>query len=298
VILGAHYDHLGVAADGGVYLGADDNASGIAALIEVAAKLKRAFTFARPILVTAFTGEEEGLLGSEHFVRSPLSGVGQLNPLAMINLDAVGRLEGRSLQVFGSESAYEWPFMAQGIGFTIGVDSELPAQAIASSDHVSFLNAGIPALHLFSGLHTDYHRVGDTADKLDYDGLSRVASWTEEALVYLADLRGPLGVTLANASLAVAPEGSGARRASLGTLPDFAYTGRGVRISGVTPNSAAAAAGLREGDILLSFAGSVVNDLQIYSNLLRASAIGDAVAIELLRGDETLSLDVTLTARE
>ena len=298
VILGAHYDHLGITADGGVYLGADDNASGIAALIEVAAKLKRAFTFARPILVIAFTGEEEGLLGSDHFVRSPLSGVGQLNPLAMINLDAVGRLEGRSLQVFGSESAYEWPFMAQGIGFTIGVDSELPAQAIASSDHVSFLNAGIPALHLFSGLHTDYHRVGDTADKLDYDGLSRVASWTEEALVYLADLRGPLRVTLANASLAVAPEGSGARRASLGTLPDFAYTGRGVRISGVTPNSAAAAAGLREGDILLSFAGSVVNDLQIYSNLLRASAIGDAVIIELLRGDETLSLDVTLTARE
>ena len=93
VILGAHYDHLGVAADGGVYLGADDNASGIAALIDVAAKLRRAFTFARPILVVAFTGEEEGLLGSEHFVRSPLSGVGQLNPLAMINLDAVGMLE-------------------------------------------------------------------------------------------------------------------------------------------------------------------------------------------------------------
>lgn len=298
VVFGAHYDHLGLAASGEAYPGADDNASGVAALIEVAAKLRRAFSPARPILVIAFTGEEEGLLGSAHFLESSLSGLGAIQPVAMINLDAVGRLEGRPLQVFGSESAYEWPFMAQGIGFTIGVESELPSQAVASSDHVSFLNAGIPALHLFSGLHADYHRVGDSAAKLDYAGLSDVASWTEEALTYLGDLRGSLRVTLANAPLAVAPQGSGARRASLGTLPDFGYTGRGVRISGVTPGSAAAAAGLRENDILLSFSGETIDDLQSYSNLLRARSIGDQVVIEVLRGGETLSITATLTARE
>ena len=106
----------------------------------------------------------------------------------MLNMDSVGRLEGRTLQVFGSESAYEWPFMAQGIGFTIGVTSQFPAQSVAGSDHVAFLEAGIPALHLFSGLHTDYHRPSDTPDKLDLAGMSDIALWVEEAIVYLAGL--------------------------------------------------------------------------------------------------------------
>jgi S1-C subfamily serine protease len=163
---------------------------------------------------------------------------------------------------------------------------------------VSFLNAGVPALHLFSGLHGDYHRVSDTADEIDYAGLSDVAAWSEEALRYLGGNEGPLRVTLANAAVVVAPQGTGARRVSLGTLPDFGYEGEGVRVSGVTPNSAAALAGIQEGDILLSFAGAALSDLQTYSNLLRAAAVGDSVVIEVLRAAERLEMTAVLTARE
>ncbi len=297
VVFGAHYDHLGYDAQGRLMAGADDNASGVAVLIEVARKLQRGFTPARPILFVAFTAEEQGLIGSDYFVRNAVNGLGEVNYYAMVNLDGVGRLEGRKLQVFGSDSAYEFPFMAQGIGFTIGVESEFPAQTIASSDHVSFLNAGVPALHLFSGLHGDYHRASDRADKLDYEGLSDVASWVEEALIYLADNREPLRVTLANAPVAVAPQGTGARRASLGTLPDFAYQGEGIRVSGITPNSAAERAGLREGDILLSFAGERLTDLQGYSNILRKQQIGNTVQLVVLRDGVELEMSATLTAR-
>jgi len=297
VVLGAHYDHLGLDERGVPFPGADDNASGVAVLIEVAAKLKRAFTPVRPIVIVAFSGEEAGLMGSKHFVSSPPSALGEVEFYAMLNLDAVGRLEGRKLQVFGSESAYEWPFMAQGIGYTIGVESQLPDQTIASSDHVSFLNNGVPAIHLFSGLHTDYHRVSDSVAKIDYKGLSSVASWLEEAAIYLGQRTDPLTVTLANAPIAVAPAGSEERRASLGTLPDFGYVGEGVRITGVTPSSAAEAAGLSEGDIIMSLNGQTLSDLQTYSTLLRSLSIGDEVLLEIKRGEEVRSISATLTAR-
>lgn len=301
VIIGAHYDHLGVDEQTGRhYPGADDNAAGIAAMIELASQLARAFTPQRPILFVAFTGEESGLLGSQHFVANPPAGFAAEDLYAMINLDAVGRLEGRDLQVFATDSAYEWPFMAQGIGFTIGVNSTFPANTIASSDHVSFLNAGIPAIHLFAGAHADYHQVSDSVDRLDMDGLSDVALWLEEATVYLAGNTEPLRVTLDGAPVRVgssAGGGSGERAASLGTVPDFAYAGDGVRMSAVTPGSAAEAAGLQAGDVLLSYDGQPTADLQGYSNLLRGSAPGDTVQLEIRRDGQVLGVEAVLTAR-
>jgi hypothetical protein len=297
IVLGAHYDHLGIDADTGAdYEGADDNASGVSVLIEVASKLARAFTPQRPILFVAFTGEEAGLMGSDHFVNNPPGGFETENFFAMVNMDAVGRLEGRTLQVFSTESAYEWPFMAQGIGFTIGVPSEFPAQTIASSDHVSFLNAGIPAIHLFSGAHLDYHQPSDTSDKLDLRGMSDVALWVEEAIVYLADRTDPLRVNLENAQVEVSTP-TGSREASLGTIPDFAYDGEGVRISGVTPGGAAEVAGLQGMDIILQFNGTAVDSLQTYSNMLRAAAPGDQIAVTVRRGEEILTVSAELKAR-
>jgi len=297
VILGAHFDHLGIDTETNQpYAGADDNASGISVLIEVAAKLARAFTPQRPIIFVAFTAEESGLLGSKYFVDNPPGSFETNELFAMINLDTVGRLEGRTLQVFATESAYEWPFMAQGIGFTIGVESTFPAETIASSDHVSFLNAGIPAIHLFSGVHADYHQVSDTADKLDAAGMSDVALWVEEAMVYLADRTEPLRVNLEGAE-PIQTGASGAREASLGTVPDFAYAGDGVRISGVTPNSAAAEAGLMAGDVLLTYNNEQLSDLQSYSNLLRQSAPGDVVQLEIQRNQQTFTVEAILKAR-
>ncbi|MEE3299781.1 MAG: M28 family peptidase [Pseudomonadota bacterium] len=298
VILGAHYDHLGIDFETGeLHPGADDNASGVSVLIEVATKLSRGFTPQRPILFVAFTGEESGLIGSQHFVQNPPDGYSSEDIFAMINLDAVGRLEGQTLQVFGSDSAYEWPFMAQGIGFTIGVQSEFPAQTIASSDHVSFLNAGIPAIHLFSGTHLDYHRPSDTSVKLDTAGMSDVALWVEEAMVYLADRTDPLRVNLQGAETIDLSGQVGGREASLGTMPDFTYVGDGVRISGVASNSAADEAGLQAGDVLHTYNGQSLNDLQTYSNLLRQSSPGDAVQLEIERDRERLVVEAELKAR-
>lgn len=297
IIIGAHYDHLGIDESGAIHEGADDNASGISVLIEVASKVARAFTPQRPILFVAFSGEEQGLLGSDYFVQNPPGGFATEDLFAMINLDAVGRLEGRSLQIFGTDSAYEWPFMAQGIGFTIGVGSEFPTETIASSDHVSFLNAGVPALHLFSGTHLDHHQPTDTVDKLDAAGMSDVALWLEEAVMYLGDNTNPLRVTLDGVETVEVSRGQGERSASLGTIPDFAHSGEGVRITGVTPNSAAQEAGLQAGDVLLNYNGEAVSDMQVYSNLLRQSAPGDTVVIEILREGQTLSVEATLKAR-
>jgi len=263
LVLGAHFDHLGIDPETNrPYPGADDNASGVSILIEVAAKLTRAFSLQRPVLIVAFTGEEAGLLGSQHFVQNPPGIFGTQDLFAMINLDAVGRLGDRALQVFATDSAYEWPFMAQGIGFTIGVDSNLPAQTIASSDHISFLDAGIPAIHLFSGVHEDYHRTSDTVVKLDTAGMSDIALWVEEAVVYLADRTEPLRVNLENADVPIPSANTTAREASLGTVPDFAYAGEGVRISAVTADSAAAEAGLKTGDVLLRYNNQLIIDLQ------------------------------------
>ena len=298
VILGAHYDHLGVDADSGeIYYGADDNASGVSILIEMASKMASSYTPQRPILFVAFTGEESGLLGSKYFVENPPGAFETDDIFAMVNLDAVGRLEGKPIQVFSTDSAYELPFMAQGIGFTIGVPSDLPAETIASSDHVSFLNEGIPAIHVFSGTHNDYHRTSDSDEKLDLEGMSDVALWVEEAMFYLADNIDPLRVTLAGAEVVVQSAARGEREASLGTVPDFAYAGDGIRISGVTPGSAAEEAGLQDGDILLSFNGQQISDLQSDSTFLRESQPGDAVPVEVRRNQQTFTIEAVLKSR-
>ena len=297
VVIGAHFDHLGInAASGEVYEGADDNASGVSIMLEVAARLSTTFAPQRPIVFVAFTGEEAGLLGSEQFVQSPPRPFTTEQIYAMVNLDGVGRLERRKLQVFATNSAYEWPFMAQGIGFTIGLQSEFPTQTIASSDHVPFLNAGIPAIHLFAGVTPDYHQTSDTADKLDYAGMSSIALWVEESLVYLADNTNPLRVTLGAEPVIVQPSPC-SREASLGTVPDFGFEGPGVRISAATPGGAAAEAGMQAGDVLTSFNGVPIEDLQAYSNFIRAAAPGDMVVIDVLRDGQSLRAEVQLKAR-
>jgi len=297
VIIGAHYDHIGIDESGVLHPGADDNASGISILIEVAAKLSRAYTPQRPIIFIAFSGEESGLLGSRYLIDNSLEGFASEDYFAMVNLDSVGRLDGKDLQIFGSESAYEWPFIAQGIGFTIGVQSEFLTETIASGDHVSFLNAGIPAIHLFSGMHLDFHQPSDTLDKLDLVGMSNVALWVEEASAYLGDRTDPLRVNLENARQVEVQTQTSERSASLGTVPDFAYSGEGVRISGVTPGGAAEEAGLQALDVLLNYDGETIEDMQSYSNLLRESEPGDTIAIDVLRDGQTISIEATLKAR-
>jgi hypothetical protein len=171
------------------------------------------------------------------------------------------------------------------------------AVMLAAQKIIIPIEAGIPALHLFSGLHTDYHRPSDTPDKLDLAGMSDIALWVEEAIVYLAMRDQPLRVTLSNAPVRATEAVAGARAASLGTIPEFNYAGEGVQISGVTPGGAAEAAGLQAGDILVQFNGTPITTLQEYSNFLREAAPGDEVQLQIRRAEELLNVEVILQAR-
>ena len=312
VVIGAHYDHLGLGEpdvrtgnEGKVHPGADDNASGVAVLLELAELLGRTLKPRRSVVFVAFSGEEWGRKGSKHFAAGVRAAARR--PYAMINMDAVGRLGEKKLMVLGAESASEWPHIAMGVGFTTGVESECISDGPAGSDHVSFHEIGVPAVQVFSGLHTDYHAPGDTPDKVDADGLVKVATFVRESAVYLAERDRPLEIHLpepgaakpaeepAKAPKKAAPKKG--RRVSLGTMPDFAYRGPGVRLGGIVPGSPAEAAGLAKGDVLVRFDGKPVKDLRGYTDLLYAKSPGDTVEIVYKRGDEERTTKATLKAR-
>jgi hypothetical protein len=288
VVIGAHYDHLGLGMSigrsedkGKIHPGADDNASGVAVLLELARVLKESLNPDRSIVFVAFTGEEEGKLGSQYYVthekRYPVA-----QCIGMVNLDTVGRLGRKKLLVLGGGSAKEWVHIFRGAGFVTGVDIETVSEELDSSDQKSFQESGVPAVQLFSGPHLDYHRPADTADKIDPAGLVKVASVTKEVVEYLAGREGPLSSTLRpGEAMKTTPKTE--RTVSLGTIPDFAYQGRGFRLSGVAPGSPAEAAGLREGDVIVAMNGRQVAGLKGLSDILKSLSPGDRISVTFLR---------------
>lgn len=295
VIIGAHYDHLGLGwpdvhqGDAGtVHPGADDNASGIAVLLEVARALGKTWQPERTVVFAAFTAEEAGRLGSQYYV-SHMSQFPVAQSIAMVNLDGAGRLGRNKLTVFGSASAREWPHIFRGVGYVTGVPIELVASEWGTSDQRSFLDAGVPAVQLFSGVHGDYHRPTDTADKIDADGLVRVAAVVRELVVYLAGRDAPLTATreAGRSEAGGRPQASSApRRVSLGTVPDFAYDGRGYRIGQVTPETPAARAGLRAGDVIIRLDAMPIADLRTFAQALQQLQPGTRVDITFLRAGQ------------
>ncbi len=286
VVLSAHYDHLGPG-----FPGADDNASGVALLLELARTWGRGWRPQNTVLLIAFSGEESGLLGSRHFV-SQL----QARCMAAINLDSVGRLGGRKLMVLGTGSATQWVHVFRGIGWVTGIETTQVSKDPGGSDQVAFHEAGIPAVQLFSGPHADYHRAGDTADKIDAAGLIKAATVVKEAIEYLAARPRPLTSTL-KAGKKRPAAAAGARRVSLGTIPDFAYRGKGVRLSGVVPGSPAAKAGLKKGDIVVGLGGKPLKDLRAYAVALRGLRAGKPVTLQYRRGGKLLELTIAPVRR-
>ena len=288
VVIGAHYDHLGLGMTigrpedkGKIHPGADDNASGVAMLLELAKVLKEDLTPDRSIVFIAFTGEEEGKLGSAYYVKNekryPAS-----KCIGMVNLDTIGRLGRNKLLILGAGSAAEWVHIFRGAGFVTGVDIETVSEELDSSDQKSFQDAGIPAVQLFSGPNLDYHRPTDTADKIDPAGLVKIASVTREVIEYLSSREGPLSSTLKPGAVAqTAPTSE--RKVSLGTIPDFAYSGNGFRISGVVAGSPAEAAGLKEGDVIVKVNASTVAGLKDFSDILKTLKPGDKVLVTFMR---------------
>ncbi len=305
VVLGAHYDHLGrgwpdhrAEDKGKIYNGADDNASGVAVLLELAAILGKQHKPSRAIVFVAFTGEEWGLKGSQHYVKAmktwPVA-----QAFAMVNMDTVGRLEGKKVQMLGSGTATEWRHIAMGIGFTTGVESNCIADDPGGSDQQSFVRVGVPAVQIFTGAHADYHRPTDDVEKVDAAGLVKVATFVREAIVYLGERPEPLTSTLKKGAPAVRPAAKkgGGRRVSFGTMPEFAYRGPGVKVASVIEGSPAAKAGIQKGDILLAMDGAEMKDLRSFSQLLRGHKPGDVVKVRIRRGDEEQTLEATLVAR-
>ncbi len=304
VVLGAHYDHLGrgwpdrrAKEKGKIYNGADDNASGIAVLLELAQLMGKGHKPSRSIVFVAFTGEEWGLKGSAHYVKT-MRDLPAKNALAMVNLDTVGRLEGKKIQVLGSNSASEWRHIAMGVGFTTGVESTCIGDDIGGSDQQSFMRVGVPAVQIFTGAHEDFHRPTDDVEKVDADGLVKVATFVRETIVYLGERPNALTANLGKAGKGKAmPRKGGGRRVSFGTMPEFAFRGPGVKVASVIAGSPAAKAGIEKGDILLAFDGAVMKDLRDFSKLLGRHQPGDVVKVTFRRGGEEKTVEATLVAR-
>jgi hypothetical protein len=304
VIVGAHYDHLGLgepgdANHGTLHPGADDNASGVAVLLECARRLAEEGELTHPVVFIAFSGEERGLLGSAHYVDHPLIPLGGC--AGMVNLDTVGRLFDGPLTVFGANTARELSHVLRGVNYGFGFELELPEEDLGASDQASFVRRGVPAVQVFTGPHADYHRPGDTADKIDYEGLERVAGFTTELAIYLADRDEPMDFVPPGAEKAAAaapPSGGSGRRVSFGSIPDFNYTGEGVRVSGVIPGSPAEKAGLKEGDLLVEFAGVAIEDLRSFSSILKGLTPGEEVGVVFVRDGERHTATVKVVERK
>jgi len=304
VILSAHLDHLGrgwpdihEGDEGEVHPGADDNASGVAVVLELAKAFAAGERPPRSLVFLFPSAEEAGRLGSKHYVENPtpfsLDGI-----WGVINLDTVGRLGDQKLTVLGTGTSEEWPHIFRGVGFVTGIEARNVPGSAEGSDQWSFIERGVPGVQIHTGPHTDYHRPGDTAEKVDVGGLVEVATFVKEALAYLVTREEPLTVTI-EGSVGAAPteRPTSGRRVSFGSVPDFAHQGPGVRLGGVVPGSPAEAAGLREGDVVLRIDGQEIADLRAFSDLLKTLEAGQTVEAVVLREGQELRVDVTLEAR-
>ncbi len=306
VILGAHYDHLGLGGFGSldpdstglVHNGADDNASGAAALIQVAARLA-ASPPARTVVFIAFSGEELGLLGSAYYVKQPIYPLA--STLAMVNLDMVGRLRSGRLIVYGARSAKEFPALLDSLNWYAGFDMKAQGDGYGPSDHSSFYAGKRPVLHLFTDLHEDYHRTTDDWQKVNYDGLKRVADFSLGLVTALANRTKPLTfleIAVPPASQTVPPPfGTPGYGAYLGTVPDMTGSPGGVRLVGVRAGSPAEKAGLRGDDIITRIGGTETPDLQAMTDALRSHKPGEVVEILVRRGARVTTLQATLGTR-
>jgi hypothetical protein len=295
VLLGAHYDHLGIDAEGRIHPGADDNASGVAAVLE-AARILADDPPGAAIVFVFFAAEEEGLLGSRWYVDHPALPLASC--IAMVNLDTVGRLAEGGLTVFGAETSPTWGRVLPGVGLGFGLEPDLPPSDPGGSDQIAFVEKGVAAVQLFTGAHADYHRPTDTLDKIDRGGVATVGAFAAELVLFLAEEPRPLSFVPPGAEKAPEPPPGGTRRrVSVGTIPDFNHQGEGILLSGVIPGSPAEGAGLQAGDLLLEVGGTPVDDLAAYAEVLAAHAPGDLVVLVYRRNEERRSAEVTLVER-
>lgn len=307
LIIGAHYDHLGMGEQGSlapneagkaVHPGADDNASGAAGLIELAHYFKSLPQRKRGVLFIAFTAEEIGLLGSAHYANDPLLPLEKA--VAMINMDMIGRMKDDRIFVGGTGTGSTLQDLVDAAKTAHSITVDLTDQGgYGSSDHMSFYIKRVPVLFFFSGIHNDYHRPSDTWDKIDHEGAARVLSLIGDiGGRLLAASERPEYVRLADTRpQATASASMGGGGAWFGSVPDMSESAGGFRLADVRDGSPAHKAGLRAGDVVVEFAGKPVGSLMEFTYVLRAHKPGDTVKVKWRRGGEIMESEVTLAKR-
>ena len=297
IVVGAHYDHVGMGGDGSlapgvidVHNGADDNGSGTVALIEIARQLSaRKEALPRRIVFIAFTAEEKGLIGSAKYVEEPLFPLDKT--IAMFNMDMVGRLREDKLTVFGVGTSPTFKDDVTRLGEDAEFKLSLKPEGFGPSDQSSFYAKKIPVLHFFTNTHSDYHRPGDDWQKINFKGIQRIADLFRDVVVFTAETQKRPEYLEVAAKADIQRQGS---RPYFGSIPDFSEEGEGYAISGVSPKSPAANGGLKGGDRIVKFGESKVSNLSDFDLALRNFSAGDEVDVTVLRDGQRVKLKVTL----
>lgn len=298
IVIGAHYDHLGRGGEGSaqpgsaeIHNGADDNASGVAALLEVARRLAaRDQPLPRRVVFIAFTGEERGLLGSAQYIRKPL--VPHDKTIAMLNFDMVGRLSDNKLIVNGTGTAEQFDKLVDDVNKKHGFELAKSPGGFGPGDHSSFYAKQIPVLHFFTGSHPEYHRPDDDFVLLNLNGMRRVSDFATEIAERLA--LAPERPTYVEVAAPQRSDGPRDPRPYFGSIPDFGQTGGGYAISGVAPQSPAANGGVQAGDQIIRLGEFKIDNLEDFDSALRKFSAGDRPTVTVRRHGQELELKVTL----
>lgn len=291
IIIGAHYDHLGFGGEGSLYRdsikaihnGADDNASGIAILLNLAARLKEKNTN-NNYLFMAFSGEEMGLLGSNYFIKNPTINTNKVS--YMINMDMVGRMKKDStLAVYGTGTSpiFKQVLKSHNDNFKL-VQQE---SGVGPSDHTSFYLADMPVLHFFTGQHEDYHKPGDDSEKLNYDGMYLISDYIFNIISDLDD-NGKLAFRKTKNESDSTPR----FKVGLGVIPDYLFDGVGMRIDGISEDKPAQKAGLQKGDIVIQLGDSTVTNMMSYMRALSVFDKGSKTKVVVKRGEEKVEKEI------
>jgi aminopeptidase YwaD len=300
VVIGAHYDHLGYNELGGstyrkqqnekpqIHNGADDNASGTAALIELAELLQKSPYRSHNYLFIAFSGEEQGLLGSHYFVDHPTIPLSQIN--YMINMDMVGRLDTikKSFSISGSGTSPRWDSILPNIN-TNDIKVKYDPSGTGASDHTSFYNVGIPVLHFFTGNHADYHKPSDDWELIHLPGTLQIIKYIY-TLVGKLDKQSKLAFTKTKESMA----STTTFKVTLGIMPDYLFEGKGVKVDGTTEGKPAAIAGIKRGDVIIKLHQFTIQSMDDYMETLGKLEKGLQTKVLIIRAGKELELDITL----
>ncbi|MBC8754138.1 M20/M25/M40 family metallo-hydrolase [Kordia sp. YSTF-M3] len=293
IVIGAHYDHLGMGQDGSlhrgepmVHNGADDNASGVAVMLHLADRLKEG-NKNNNYLFIAFSGEEMGLLGSNYFVKNPTIDLTKVN--YMINMDMVGRLKkNKKLAIYGVGTSPIWQETVVKANSKHTFDFKLSESGVGPSDHTSFYLQDIPVLHLFTGQHVDYHKPSDDFEKLNYEGMLQISNYIYR-IISEVNSKGKIEFTkTVNES-----EDTPRFKVTLGVIPDYLFDGKGMRIDGISENRPAQKAGLQKGDVVIQLGEHEVTDMKTYMRALSKFENGNKTTVKVNRNGKTIEAEIT-----